>query len=101
MFLFTKDAVLKKGRGFLSWRKVRIALATVLLSQTNLLLLDKATNHLDMPYIDIVRQVLQQYEGICLFVSHGRNFIQQVANKIWYIWNIYIYIKGIDISWQL
>ncbi|WP_243518094.1 MULTISPECIES: ribosomal protection-like ABC-F family protein [unclassified Candidatus Cardinium] len=87
MFLFTKDDVFKKIAVLSGGEKARVALATVLLSQANFLLLDEPTNHLDIHSIDTLGQALQQYEGTCLFVSHDRNFIQQVANKIWYIEN--------------
>ncbi|AXI24607.1 ATP-binding protein CcmA [Cardinium endosymbiont of Sogatella furcifera] len=87
MFLFTKDDVFKKIEVLSGGEKARVALATVLLSQANFLLLDEPTNHLDIQSIDTLGQALQQYEGTCLFVSHDRNFIQQVANKIWYIEN--------------
>ncbi|CAH2560146.1 Putative probable ATP-binding protein YbiT [Cardinium endosymbiont of Oedothorax gibbosus] len=87
MFLFTKDDVFKKIEVLSGGEKARVALATVLLSQANFLLLDEPTNHLDMHSIDALGQALQQYEGTCLFVSHDRSFIQQVANKIWYIEN--------------
>lgn len=85
MFLFTKDDVFKKIQILSGGEKARVALAKVLLSQANCLLLDEPTNHLDINSIDTLGQALQQYEGTCLFVSHDRNFIQQVANKIWYI----------------
>lgn len=87
MFLFTKDDVFKKIEVLSGGEKARVALATVLLSQANFLVLDEPTNHLDIHAIDTLGQALQQYEGTCLFVSHDRNFIQQVANKIWYIEN--------------
>ncbi|MGI2257064.1 ABC-F family ATP-binding cassette domain-containing protein [Candidatus Cardinium hertigii] len=87
MFLFTKDDVYKKIAVLSGGEKARVALATVLLSQANFLVLDEPTNHLDMQSIDTLGQALQQYEGTCLFVSHDRNFIQQLANKIWYIEN--------------
>lgn len=87
MFLFTKDDVFKKIEVLSGGEKARVALATVLLSRANFLVLDEPTNHLDMSAIDTLAQALQQYEGTCLFVSHDRNFIQQVANKIWYIEN--------------
>ncbi|ROT47156.1 ABC-F family ATP-binding cassette domain-containing protein [Candidatus Cardinium hertigii] len=85
MFLFTKDDVFKKIEILSGGEKARVALAKVLLSQANCLLLDEPTNHLDINSINILGQALQQYEGTCLFVSHDRNFIQQVANKIWFI----------------
>jgi ATP-binding cassette subfamily F protein 3 len=85
MFLFTKDDVFKKISVLSGGEKARVALAKVLLSQANCLLLDEPTNHLDIQSIDTLGQALQQYEGTCLFVSHDRNFIRTVANKIWYI----------------
>lgn len=87
MFLFTKDDVFKKIEILSGGEKARVALAKVLLSQANCLLLDEPTNHLDIQSIDTLGQALQQYEGTCLFVSHDRNFIQEVATKIWYIEN--------------
>ena len=90
IFLFTKDDVFKKIEILSGGEKARVALAKVLLSQANFLLLDEPTNHLDMLSIDMLAQALQQYEGTCLFVSHDRNFIAQVATKIWYIENLQI-----------
>lgn len=87
MFLFTKDDVFKKIQILSGGEKARVALAKVLLSQANCLLLDEPTNHLDINSIDTLGQALKQYEGTCLFVSHDRNFIREVANKIWYIEN--------------
>ncbi|MBX9890328.1 MAG: ATP-binding cassette domain-containing protein [Amoebophilaceae bacterium] len=85
MFLFTKDDVFKKIGILSGGEKARVALAKVLLSQANCLLLDEPTNHLDILSIDALAQALKQYEGTCLFVSHDRNFVQEVATKIWYI----------------
>jgi len=85
MFLFSKDDVFKKIKVLSGGEKARVALAKVLLSQANCLLLDEPTNHLDIHSIDTLAQALKQYEGTCLFVSHDRNFVQEVATKIWYI----------------
>ena len=85
MFLFTQDDVFKKIRVLSGGEKSRVALAKVLLSQANFLLLDEPTNHLDMLSINILAHTLQQYQGTCLFVSHDRHFVAQVATKIWYL----------------
>ena len=87
MLLFTKDDVFKKIEILSGGEKARVALAKVLLSQANCLLLDEPTNHLDINSIDTLGHAIEQFEGTCLFVSHDRNFIQRVANKIWYIEN--------------
>jgi ATP-binding cassette subfamily F protein 3 len=85
MFLFTKDDVYKKLKVLSGGEKSRVALAKVLLAESNFMLLDEPTNHLDMVSIDVLAQTLQQYKGSCILVSHDRHFIEQIANKIWYI----------------
>jgi ATP-binding cassette subfamily F protein 3 len=58
-----------------------------MLSKANFLILDEPTNHLDMQSVGILIQVLQEYEGSFIIVSHDRYFLSQVANKIWWIEN--------------
>lgn len=87
MFLFTKDDVFKQIKVLSGGEKARVALAKLLISKANLLLLDEPTNHLDIQSIAKLGQALQQYEGTFVCISHDRNFIRQIANKIWYIEN--------------
>jgi ATP-binding cassette, subfamily F, member 3 len=63
------------------WR-VRVALARLLLSRPDLLVLDEPTNHLDLDSIAWLEQSLVDFEGALLFVSHDRDFIDAVANRI-------------------
>jgi ATP-binding cassette subfamily F protein 3 len=60
-------------------------LPKTLISEANFLLLDEPTNHLDFISENILIQALQQYQGSFVVVSHNRHFVNQVANKIWYI----------------
>ncbi|MNM85556.1 putative ABC transporter ATP-binding protein YheS [compost metagenome] len=62
-----------------------MALAKALTADANFLALDEPTNHLDMQSVNILIQALQQYEGTFIVVSHDRYFLDNVANKIWYI----------------
>ena len=84
-FLFSDDDVFKKIKVLSGGEKSRVALAKTLISEANFLLLDEPTNHLDFISENILVQALQQYQGTYVIVSHNRFFIEQVANKIWWI----------------
>jgi ATP-binding cassette, subfamily F, member 3 len=62
-----------------------VALAKALTADANFLILDEPTNHLDMQSVNILIQALQQYEGTFIAVSHDRYFLDNIANKIWFI----------------
>ncbi|WP_258103431.1 ABC-F family ATP-binding cassette domain-containing protein [Marinoscillum sp. MHG1-6] len=84
-FLFSDEEVFKKIKVLSGGEKSRVALAKTLISEANFLLLDEPTNHLDMLSVSILVQALQQYEGTFLVVSHDRDFVSKIANKIWWI----------------
>ena len=84
-FLFTGDDVFKKIKVLSGGEKSRVALAKALTADANFLILDEPTNHLDMASVNILIQALQQYEGTIILVSHDRYFLDNVANKIWFI----------------
>ncbi len=86
-FLFSGDDVFKKIGNLSGGEKARVALAKVLISRANFLVMDEPTNHLDISSVDILTSALQQYKGSIIMVSHDRHFINAVANKIWYIEN--------------
>ncbi|MCS6822662.1 MAG: ABC-F family ATP-binding cassette domain-containing protein [Cytophagaceae bacterium] len=89
-FLFSDDDVFKKIKVLSGGEKSRVALAKVLLSEANFLLLDEPTNHLDIQSVNILTQALQQYQGSFVCISHDRQFVSEIANKIWYIDNYQI-----------
>ncbi|MFN8165241.1 MAG: ABC-F family ATP-binding cassette domain-containing protein [Bacteroidia bacterium] len=86
-FLFSGDDVFKKIKVLSGGEKSRVALAKTMLSKANFLILDEPTNHLDMQSVGILIQVLEDFEGSFIIVSHDRFFLSQVANKIWWIEN--------------
>jgi ATP-binding cassette subfamily F protein 3 len=84
-FLFTGDDVFKKIKVLSGGEKSRVALAKALTADANFLILDEPTNHLDIQSVNILIQALQQYEGTFIVVSHDRYFLDNIANKIWFI----------------
>ena len=84
-FLFRGDDV-EKVVGVLSGgEKARVALAKLLVSPGNVLLMDEPTNHLDLESAELLAEALSEYEGTMLFVSHNRAFIDRLATRIWEI----------------
>jgi ATP-binding cassette subfamily F protein 3 len=63
----------------------RLALAKLALTGANLLLLDEPTNHLDIPSQEILQEVLDEFQGTILLVSHDRYLIDALATQIWEI----------------
>ncbi len=84
-FLFTGEEVFRKVSTLSGGERGRLALAKLALSDANLLLLDEPTNHLDIPSQEILQEVLQDYQGTILLVSHDRYLIDALATQIWEI----------------
>ncbi|MFC1663705.1 ABC-F family ATP-binding cassette domain-containing protein [Patescibacteria group bacterium] len=83
--LFTQDQVLKKVECLSGGERAKLALAELILQRPNLLLLDEPTNHLDLPSKEVVSDVLKEFKGIILLVSHDRYILNKVCNTIWEI----------------
>jgi ATP-binding cassette subfamily F protein 3 len=84
-YLFSGDDVFKKVEVLSGGERGRLALAKLSLQDTNLLLLDEPTNHLDIPSQEILQEVLDEYGGTILLVTHDRYLIDALATQIWEI----------------
>lgn len=81
-FLFSGEDVMKKMGQLSGGEKVRLSLCKMLQTRPNLLILDEPTNHMDIIGKEALEQMLNEYEGTVLFVSHDRYFISRIATQI-------------------
>ncbi len=81
-FLFSGDDVKKPIKVLSGGEKNRVGMVCVLLKNTNLLMLDEPTNHLDIPSKEVLLKALRSYQGTHLFVSHDRDFVNDLATHI-------------------
>ena len=82
-FLFSQDDITKKVSSLSGGEKTRLALCQLLLSPSNFLILDEPTNHLDIASKNVLKQALLSYEGTFVVVSHDRDFLHGLTNRIW------------------
>ncbi len=81
-FLFKGDDVYKKVKVLSGGEKGRLALCRLILEPRNFLVLDEPTNHLDMMSKEILKNALNLFEGTVLVISHDRDFLEGLVNKI-------------------
>lgn len=81
-FLFTGDDVFKRVDMLSGGEKVRLALCKIFKTKPNVLILDEPTNHMDIIGKETLEQMLIDYEGTVLFVSHDRYFVKRIADEL-------------------
>lgn len=86
-FLFSGDDVNKRVAVLSGGEKSRLALARLLLQPVNLLILDEPTNHLDMFAKEVLRQALLDFDGAMIIVSHDRDFLEGLTDKVVHVGN--------------
>jgi len=83
--LLTGDDAFKQIKQLSGGQRSRVALARLMMKKINVLFLDEPTNHLDIPSTQIMQDVLEDFDGTIIFVSHDRYLVQKVATHIWAI----------------
>jgi len=81
-FMFKGDDIDKKVKVLSGGEKTRLAMVKLLLEPFNVLILDEPTNHLDMKTKDIIKDALNAFEGTVVLVSHDRDFLNGLAEKV-------------------
>ena len=81
-FMFSGEAIDKKVKLLSGGEKTRLAMLKLLLQPVNLLILDEPTNHLDIKTKDILKDALRAFDGTLILVSHDRDFLDGLANKV-------------------
>ena len=81
-FMFSGDGTTKKVKVLSGGEKTRLAMVKLLLEPVNVLILDEPTNHLDMRTKDIIKDALKDFDGTLILVSHDRDFLDGLAEKV-------------------
>ena len=82
-FMFGGEASDKKVKVLSGGEKTRLAMIRLLLEPVNLLILDEPTNHLDMVTKDVLKQAIKDFTGTVIVVSHDREFLDGLVNKVY------------------
>ena len=97
-FMFSGDDVFKEINMLSGGEKVRLALCKILKKGPNVLILDEPTNHMDIVGRETLENMLKEYKGTIIFVSHDRFFVKKIADSILVFENgkVYFYKYGYD-----
>lgn len=106
-FMFGGEASDKRVKVLSGGERSRLAMIKLLLEPVNLLILDEPTNHLDMPSKDVLKEAIKAFDGTAIVVSHDREFLDGLVNKVYefgngkvkeHIGGIYDFLRDKDIT---
>jgi len=97
-FMFSGDDIDKKVKVLSGGERTRLAMIKLLLEPVNLLILDEPTNHLDIKTKDVIKEALLNFDGTLILVSHDRDFLSGLADKVFEFKNkrVIEHFEGVD-----
>lgn len=79
------DKVEQKISTLSGWERAKVALTKMLLVKPHVIIMDEPTNHLDIHSKQVIKKMLQEFEGTTMIVSHDRDILEAISNKIWLV----------------
>lgn len=83
--LITWDKVDQKISTLSGWERAKVALTKMLLVKPHIIVMDEPTNHLDLHSKEVIKKMLESFNGTTIIVSHDRDLLESVSNKVWLI----------------
>ncbi len=83
--LITWDKVEQKISTLSGWERAKVALTKMLLVKPHIIVMDEPTNHLDLHSKEVIKKMLEWFNGTTIIVSHDRDLLESVSNKVWLI----------------
>jgi ATP-binding cassette subfamily F protein 3 len=83
--LITGDKVEQKIKTLSGGERAKVALTKMLLTKPHVIIMDEPTNHLDLHSKNVIKNMLEHFNGTSLIVSHDRDLLEHISNKVWLI----------------
>ena len=97
--LITGDKVDQSIWTLSGWERAKVALTKMLLSRPDIIVMDEPTNHLDIHSKQVIKKMLQSFHGTTLIVSHDRDLLESVSNKLWLIKDLMLAVYDEPEKW--
>lgn len=83
--LISGDKVDQTIKTLSGWERAKVALTKMLLTKPHVIVMDEPTNHLDLHSKNVIKHMLENFDGTSLIVSHDRDLLEHISNKVWLI----------------